>query len=132
MPCELVFLTSVIINAWFLARTPRPSGQNPYADFANTIGKLDFYILIVYATVIYAFPDLFLSSFADGTIILTAATFNESYRSLARTSAALIITNAICSFCMSEFKFIRDKKWYFLSRLLVTKLLLLLLQNFLI
>lgn len=104
-------ISSVVINAYFLARTPKPSGQNPFLDVANSIGKLDFYIAFVSGVYMYAFPDRFNASL--GLIS------NPTHHSLTRSFGAIIIGSSIASFCMSEFKFIRDKKRFLFARLLV-------------
>lgn len=108
-------LTSVLINAYFLSKTPKPSGQNPFVDFANSIGKLDFYILFVYGIYLYAFPDNFNQGLAENVKGYVA---NDSYRSLTRTFGAFVVSNSIESFCLSEFKFIRDKKRLLFARFL--------------
>lgn len=117
----LCFVTSqslahLAISVYFLSRTPKPSGQNPFKDLANSIGKLDFYICFVSGAYVYAFPDRVNLALAGAT----AAVTNESYRSLTRSCGALILAISLQSFCMSEFKFIRDKKSFFLARLLVS------------
>ena len=116
-------LTSVLINAYFLSKTPKPSGQNPFVDFANSIGKLDFYILFVYGIYLYAFPDNFNQGLAENVKGYVA---NDSYRSLTRTFGAFVVSNSIESFCLSEFKFIRAKKRLLFARFLVTYFVILL------
>jgi len=107
-------LSHLIINIYFLWRTPKPSGQNPFKDLANSIGKIDFYILLVCGAYVYAFPD------RVNLALGGSSTLNESYRSLTRSCGAFFIGTSLESFCMSEFKFIRDKKSFFLARLLAS------------
>ena len=115
----LCFVTSqalihLAISVYFLSRTPKPSGQNPFKDLANSIGKLDFYIWFVSGVYVYAFPDRINASLAGAGVL------NESFRSLTRSCGALMLATSLHSFCMSEYKFIRDKKAFLLSRLLVS------------
>lgn len=106
-------LIHLIINVYFLNHTPKPSGQNPFKDLANSIGKLDFFICLISGAFVYAFPDTVNFALAGAGVL------NESYRSLTRSAGALVIATSLHSFCLSEYKFIRDKKAFLFSRLLV-------------
>lgn len=102
----------LLINIYFLIVTKKPSGQNPFRDCANSICKLEFYLLLTIGLVMYSFPD------RVSSILGAPKGPNESYRCLTRVTAALIVSVSIESFCMSEFIFLKDKKNYMLSRVL--------------
>lgn len=110
----------MIILAYFLSRTPKPSGQNPFLDFANSIGKFDFFVMIIFGIFAYAFPDI-LNGVLGEQFGGANKIRNETYRSMTRSFGAFLIGMSIESFCLSELKFIRDKKALLSARFLVTR-----------
>ena len=105
------FAFTAMISAFYLSKIERPRGSNPFQDLANNLAKLEHVFLLAVGLSIYAFPD----SFVNGLTIP-----NESYRSLVRVSGAFIFSFGYESFCMKEFIYLRDKKKFMQSRILVS------------
>ena len=111
-----IALTHGLGNIYVLTQTPKPikSDKNESRDIVSAIGKLDFYLCIMSGICLYAFPD------RVNLLLGGAGTLNESYRSLTRSCGAFFLGTSLASLCMSEFKYLEDKRKFLLSRLCVS------------
>ena len=105
------YVTSFLINAYYLHQTKKPWGRHPYDDKINYIARLDTYFFLITGIVMYAFPERCMKELKDSP--------NESYKSLFRASGAILLSLSLQSYSLAEFLFLRDKKNFMLSRFLV-------------
>lgn len=101
----------LIISIYFLAVTKKPRGFDHFQDPVNHIAKVECYMLLSAGLIMFAFPE-------QAMIGLTGV--NESHKSLCRTCGAILFSLSFESFCLSEFVWIKDKKTFMLSRLVVS------------
>ncbi len=109
---RLIYFSSVfalvvlLINAYFLLTEHKITGNLEHR--VNQIAKLEFFLLFASGIFMYAFPDSFFLSLKNS---------NNSYRSIARGCAAMVIAASFQALFVSEFCFSSDKKIYMKSRL---------------
>lgn len=105
----------LICNAYMLYKTPRPTySRNSDCAKADMTSKIEFYVLILTGIVLYAFPDNVNFALFD-----YQALNNEAYRSLTRSAGAFTIAMSIASMHVFMFKYAKDRRRFFHSRICV-------------
>ncbi len=94
------------VSAYFLMIEPKTSGN--VEQKVNQIAKVEFFLLFSCGIFMYSFPDQYCFGLLES---------DNSYRSIARGSAAMVISASFQSLYVSEFKYSSDKKTFMLSRL---------------
>lgn len=104
-------VTNLFINAYYLLtqESSKPTGVlvDKANIRANLMAKVDFYLLLAFGIIAYAFPD---------SICMGLTASNESYRSIVRAIASMLVGASLQSLFVPEFKFLSDKKEFFKCR----------------
>ena len=103
----------MIISGYMFTVTAKARCSSPFHDLVNHVAKLESLLLIVVGLVLYAYPDVIL-------VKLGLATQDAAHTMLIRMCGAILFSMSFESQNVSEFIYLKDKKTFMLSRILVS------------